>query len=537
MEIPTVNGQSLLTRLLQNNLVGLIMYNRELKVCEWNPLMEKLTGLKRSDCLGEELFAVIRTPSPRQDEKKFRAALKGEQFTLKSKPLLISNGRTTEKKFDLLIIPLDESDHSIHCSAVLVIETEEEKVRATVERHKTAYRSLSSFLTYAPMPIFIIDKNYRVQLANEAFNQFFDSGNTIGQRLDDLVYADLFGPNWFDKPKKVIREVIEKERLDIAHEQYTIGGKEQHFYVIRFPVRNPQGKVDAIGGYALEITEEIEQEQKIQQLLSETIALNEELEGQNEKLLESRKRLEAANKRLKQKSRKLKEAMKELSDRNFELDQIMYKTSHDLRSPLTSILGLLSLIKDENDPEKLPEYLTYMEDRVGKLDTFVKSMLTYAKTSRLELKLVEIPWEELIDDSLSNLEYMAHFNQLNISKTCKCNEFPFRSDMLRLKIIFNNLLGNAIKYADLNKPDPFIRIEVETHADKALISIRDNGIGIEKKYMPEIGKMFFRATEKSEGSGLGMYIVMQAIERLGGSILIDSESGHGTSIRITLPTL
>lgn len=537
MEIPTVNGQFLLTRLLQNKLVGLIVYNRKLKICEWNPLMEKLTGLKRNDCLGEDLFDIIRTPRAGQDEKKFRAALKGEQFTLKNKPLLIRNGRSSEKKFDLLLIPLDEPDRSIHCSAVIVVENEEEKVKATVERHKTAYRSLSSFLTYAPMPVFIIDKNYRVQLANEAFNQFFDAENTIGQRLDDLVNPDFNGSEWLEKPKKAIQEVIENERLDIAHEQYTIGGKEQHFYIIRFPVRNAQGKVDAIGGYALEITEEIEQEQKIQQLLSETIALNEALEGQNEKLLKSQERLEAANKRLKQKSRKLKEAMKELSDRNFELDQIMYKTSHDLRSPLTSILGLLSLIKDENDPDKLPEYLAYMEDRIGKLDTFVKSMLTYAKTSRLDLKPVEISWEELIKDSLSNLEYMTHFNQLNISSVCTCKKFPFRSDILRLKIIFNNLLGNAIKYADLSKPDPFIRIEVETLADKAVISFQDNGIGIEEKYLSEIGKMFFRATEKSEGSGLGMYIVKQAIERLGGSIQIASEPGKGTTIRIMLPTL
>ena len=537
MEIPTLNGQALVTRLLQNNLVGLFVYNRELKICEWNSLMEKMTGFERSDCLAKELKAVIRTSRLKQDEKKFREALEGKQITLKSKSLKIRNGKSTEKKFDLLVLPLDEPDQGIHCAAVIAIEAEEEKVKAAVERQKTAFRSLASFLTYAPMPVFIIDKNYRIQLANEAFNQFFDSKNTIGQLLDDLFAPELLSSNDLEQPKKRIREVIEKERLDISHERYWIGGKEQHFYVIRFPVRNNLGKVDAIGGYALEITEEIEQEQKIQQLLSEAVALNEELEAQNEELLESRERLEAANKRLKQKRKKLKEAMKELSDRNFELDQIMYKTSHDLRSPLTSILGLLTLAKYENDPAKLPEYLAYMEDRVGKLDTFVKSMLTYARTSRMELKPEKVPWEGLVDECLSNLEYMANFQQINISKECKYSEFPFKSDLLRLKIIFNNLLGNAIKYADLNKPEPFIHIQIETKPGEALISIEDNGIGIEKKYLPEIGKMFFRATEKSEGSGLGMYIVKQAIERLEGRIQIASESGKGTTIRVQLPTL
>ncbi len=538
MLIPSINGQTLLKRLMDNKSIGLFVYNKELKICEWNPSMEKLTGLSRNDCVEKEVFALIRASNQALEEKKFREALEGKQHVIKSKPLIVgSNGQLKEKKFDLLILPLDELDNSIRCVAVVATEAEEEKIKEGVERQKTAFRSLNSFLTYAPMPVFIIDKNYRVKLANEAFNQFFESQNTVGQHLDELLVPDVFGYDVTEKPKKIIKKVIETEKLDISHEHFNIGGKEQHFYIIRFPIKNARGKVDAVGGYALEITEEVEQEQKIQQLLSEAIALNEELETRNEELLEGRERLKAANKRLKQKRQKLKIAMKELSDRNFELDQIMYKTSHDLRSPLTSILGLLSLAKVEKDPAKLPEYFTYMEDRVGKLDNFVKSMLSYAKTSRMEIKPVEVPWEELVDDSLSNLEYMANFKHIRISKEYKCREHIFKSDLLRLRIIFNNLLGNAIKYADLRKPDPFIDIQIKTMPGKAIISIKDNGIGIEKKYMPEIGKMFFRATEKSEGSGLGMYIVKQAIERLEGSIEISSESGEGTTIQIQLPTL
>jgi PAS domain S-box-containing protein len=537
MKIPAINGQTLLNRLLEVNSVGVFVYNRELKICEWNSSMEKLTGLYRIDCLEKELFAVVRTSSPGPDETEFRQALEGKQFVLKSKSLIVSNGHTKEKKFDFFAVPLDEPDKKINCVAVIALEAEEEKVKIAVERQKAVFRSLNSFLTYAPMPVFIIDKDFRVQLANEAFNQLFESENAIGRLLDELLTPEMFGQNAIEKSKKVIKEVIETQKLDVSHEQYSIGGKEQHFYIIRFPIGNARGKVDAIGGYAIEITEEVEQEQKIQQLLSDSVALNEELETRNEELEEGREHLKAANKRLKLKRQKLKLAMKELSDRNFELDQIMYKTSHDLRSPLTSILGLLSLAKLEKDPAKLPEYFTYMEDRVAKLDNFVKSMLSYAKTSRMEVQPVEVPWEELVADSLSNLEYMANFKHIRIIKEYNCGEHIFKSDLLRLRIVFNNLLGNAIKYADLRKPEPFIHIQVEALPGEAVISIKDNGIGIEKKYMPEIGKMFFRATEKSEGSGLGMYIVKQAIERLEGSFQISSESGKGTSILIKLPIL
>lgn len=543
MDIPPIDGQALLSRLSQTDSVGLFVYDSNLTICEWNGFMEELTGIFRSDCLEKKLSAIVRTTSPDLDEQAFRRALQGEQFMLRNKAVLTQNGQAMVKKVDLLCLPLEEPNHRICCVAVIVTEVKEgiqeerPKSREGVAQQETALRSLRSFLKYAPMPIYIIDKNYRVQLANEAFNQVFGVRNPIGKRLERVLRPEVFSSEVVEEQKKMIREVMEKGQAKISRETYTFREQRLYFHIIRFPIQNAKGEFEAVGGYALDITERVEQEQKIQQLLSKTIALNEELEIQNEELTENRMRLEATNKRLQQKKKKLQAAMKELSERNFELDQIMYKTSHDLRSPLTSILGLLTLAKDEKDPEKLPEYFGYMEDRVGKLDNFVKSMLTYAKAGRQELNPTEINWEALIEDSLGNLEYMANFPEITITQEYRCKDHLFKSDVLRLEIILNNLLGNAIKYADLQKPNPYIHIQVDTGPGEAVISIQDNGIGIEKRYISEIGKMFFRATDKSEGSGLGMYIVKQAIEKLQGSMEIASEPGKGTTVEASLPSL
>src|SRR5690606_22991173 len=98
-----------------------------------------------------------------------------------------------------------------------------------------------------------------------------------------------------------------------------------------------------------------------------------------------------------------------------------------------------------------------------------------------------------------------------------------------------NLMSNAIKYHSLEQPDPFLKIRISTSERGAKIEIEDNGSGIEPSYHQKIFEMFFRASEKSFGSGLGLYIVKQVIDRLNGTISLKSEVNYGTIFTITLP--
>jgi signal transduction histidine kinase len=109
-----------------------------------------------------------------------------------------------------------------------------------------------------------------------------------------------------------------------------------------------------------------------------------------------------------------------------------------------------------------------------------------------------------------------------------------KSDKLRLKIIFSNIMSNAYKYMN-SEESSYLKIKVKPHKGAISISFEDNGIGIKKEYLDKIFNMFYRATDRSQGSGLGMYIVKQAVEKLKGTISLTSEYGKGTKIIILLP--
>ncbi|HLT71424.1 MAG TPA: HAMP domain-containing sensor histidine kinase, partial [Cyclobacteriaceae bacterium] len=105
----------------------------------------------------------------------------------------------------------------------------------------------------------------------------------------------------------------------------------------------------------------------------------------------------------------------------------------------------------------------------------------------------------------------------------------------RLKVILNSLISNAIRYR--NGKDPIIKVKVRVGEEKARVSIEDNGKGIAKEHLSNVFKMFYRATDDGHGSGLGLYIVKEAVERLNGSIKINSKVGEGTTVNLEIPAM
>jgi len=116
-------------------------------------------------------------------------------------------------------------------------------------------------------------------------------------------------------------------------------------------------------------------------------------------------------------------------------------------------------------------------------------------------------------------------------------EGNFYSSPTRLDIILTNLLSNAIKYADLKKEQPYIEIDIQCSILETQIRVRDNGEGIPDNALTKIFDMFYRASEKGTGSGLGLYIVKEAIQKLGGTIQVSSEQGKGTVFDVRIPNL
>lgn len=227
----------------------------------------------------------------------------------------------------------------------------------------------------------------------------------------------------------------------------------------------------------------------------------------------------------------------ELRKLNQELDKFVYSTSHNLRAPLLSMLGLVRLSRHElenKNADVLPQYFDMMEKSVMQLDITLKQIIDYSKNARLEEEPDEINFETLLKETF---DYMKFINgATTITQSIVIHEGPsFYCGKMRIGFLIQNLISNSIKYYDASKPRPFVNVEVFKNESDVKIVIEDNGIGISKKYLDRIFDMFYRATERSDGSGLGLYIVKETVDMMGGSIKLNSEKNKGTSVTLTIP--
>ena len=221
---------------------------------------------------------------------------------------------------------------------------------------------------------------------------------------------------------------------------------------------------------------------------------------------------------------------------NAELDTFVYKASHDMRSPLRSILGLTHLMRLETVPERVPQYIDLLEKSASKLDSYVLEVLAMSKNAKSEVERKLIDLDPFVWEIYGKLQYMMFERKVDFDLVCKGNKFY--SDPNRLQLIVSNLLGNSIKYSKEDK-DIICQIQVRIIVEdkEATLVFEDNGQGIDQTAIPKIFDMFYRANTSSDGSGLGLYLVKETVEKLGGKIKINSTLGIGTSVEVRLPNL
>ena len=224
---------------------------------------------------------------------------------------------------------------------------------------------------------------------------------------------------------------------------------------------------------------------------------------------------------------------KELEQANKELDRFVYSVSHDLSAPLRSILGLVNISRIEQDEQRLRFYIDNIEASVNKLENFINEILEYSRNERQKVILEDIDFLELCREILDNLKFQENFGNISIDLS-GISSVPLRSDKMRLKIILNNLLSNAIKFQAPKKPNQFIRVSLQSTPEKYLIEVEDNGEGIKPEFKGKIFEMFFRGTQRSKGSGLGLYIALEAAEKIHGKITVSSEFGVGTLFHVEI---
>lgn len=225
----------------------------------------------------------------------------------------------------------------------------------------------------------------------------------------------------------------------------------------------------------------------------------------------------------------------DLIKENKELDKFVYSASHDLRSPISSLKGLVGLMQSEDDIIQIKEYLKLMDESLDNQDQFIMEIIDYTRNKSAKVNMGTVSLRKIIEESINQNKYSDEISIINVTKSIPID--IILSDPLKLKIIINNLVSNAIKYSDTKKAKAFIAIKAFEVDGFYKIEIEDNGIGISEKNQSKIFDIFFVSSNDSKGFGIGLYLVKDAVEKLNGTIEVISEINIGTKFIVTLPKL
>lgn len=234
-----------------------------------------------------------------------------------------------------------------------------------------------------------------------------------------------------------------------------------------------------------------------------------------------------------------KNLQRDLLDANTELEEFAYRTSHDLRSPLASAMGILGLAKtsaEAGNAQETIERLAYVEKGLIQLESLVKDILVLTQNKNQGEDLSEIDIEAMTSSALDKLRYMDHFERPEITIN---NEGvgPFKAQKAKISSIIENMISNAIKYQDPKKEKSFVKITAKKNHNLLVYSVEDNGLGIPKEKQSKIFQMFERFhTRVSFGSGLGLYILKKGTEKLGGSVSYQ-DTGDGSIFMVKIPVV
>jgi signal transduction histidine kinase len=224
----------------------------------------------------------------------------------------------------------------------------------------------------------------------------------------------------------------------------------------------------------------------------------------------------------------------QLQKANAELDRFVYSASHDLKAPLSSLLGLIEIA--QLDQKGSEQYLSMMKTKIHDMEDFIKEIISYSRNARMDIKKQPVNLKKTVEEIADALIYSAGVTDVKIENLI-AEDMIVETDLMRLKVVLSNLIDNSLKYCDVKKARPYIRIEAMGDDDETTIIVKDNGVGIDPMYIDKIFNMFYRAHEKSKGSGLGLYIVKETLNKINGHISVESNLGTGTTFTLSLPSL
>jgi len=441
-----------------------------------------------------------------------------------------------ERYYDFSYQAYREKDQIVGVSIFAYEVTGRVESRRATERQR---QLLHTLFMQAPAPIVILEGSELVyRLVNPAYQQIFP-GRAL---LDKTLLAALPELTGTAIPA-ILNQVYGTGETFVAQEmplmlaRHQGGPLEEIYWTFTYQARrNEQGKVDGILVFAHEVTEAVkarrvvlESERQTQTLAQELAAANEELQAANEEILSTNEELADSNGQLLRTNGSLNRA-------NIDLDNFIYTASHDLKAPINNIEGLMRVLLRSLPPESLAP---------GRVQEIVKmighSVERFKKTIANLTEVVKIQKEndvavQTVDMAAVTREVLLDLAPLIESSGAQivvdfagCPSVRFSPKNLR-SVVYN-LLSNAVKYGSPERV-PLVRIGCQAAGDYQVLTVEDNGLGMEARGLSQLFTMFKRFHTHVEGSGIGLYMVKKMVENAGGHIEVDSRLDQGTTFRV-----
>lgn len=474
------------SNLVHQSPMAVIEWDIKLNVLEWNEAAEKIFGYTRTEAIGHNAFDLVLRSERRDEIESVRIQLISQQGGTRS-----TNENVT-KKGDTIFCEWYNSplidDQGKTVGIISMVEEITDKLIAEKLLKESEFK-FRQIVQNSPMGIYVYEVNDQNQL-------ILVDTNPAADILTGIDNTKLLG--------MTIEEAFPGlKQTDIPHHYLTaaLHGTPWHTENIYYHEENIKGAFNVNAFQAgqrrvaimfTNITERIQIENAIKQKNEELIKIN------------------------------------------IELDRFVYSASHDLRAPISSLLGLLEVARLENNMSAMEKLLDMQKRTLLKLDNFIQDIVNYSRNNRLKVTHEPVDFKTLIEGAFEQLHFMNQLNKLE-QRILIAPDLNFLGDSKRITVILNNLISNAIKYADVTKPNPFVEVSVEKTEEGILLTVADNGEGIEELHLPKIFEMFYRATHLSTGSGIGLYIVSEIIQKVKGKIEVDSKKGVGSTFRIYLP--
>ncbi len=272
----------------------------------------------------------------------------------------------------------------------------------------------------------------------------------------------------------------------------------------------------------------------------------EQLEASRKELFDQNKSLERmvdrrtaelkqAVARLEKEAQQREIAQQSLYIANHELNTLLYRSSHDFKGPVSTAFGLLSLVGDRIENAEVREYVQMLQHPLRKLESLTRTITTIADVRQSQVNLEQTDLKLLLDKILTGLrrQWGEQYPALELSFK---GSAAIRSDEYLLENILQCVLDNAFRYRKPGEGHQ-VSISLQPYYKQLKVTVTDNGTGIPQVLQHRVFDMFFRGSELSVGSGLGLYLSKMAVDKLGGKIEVKSEENKGSSVCIFLPAL